>query len=128
MRSLLRPGGCVAVKECHFTSSRYNEQLTRANVFNHEIFGLTGSYRTLADELTQIDKSGLEMRVIHQIDLENYRRTADRWLANMHEHKEQLVELVGADYYRRFRTYLKLVRKTWNGTKMTLDITVSYKV
>jgi hypothetical protein len=39
-----------------------------------------------------------------------------------------LVELVGADYYRRFRTYLKLVRKTWNGTKMTLDITVSYKV
>jgi hypothetical protein len=38
------------------------------------------------------------------------------------------VALVGEDYYRRFRTYLKLVRKTWNGTKMTLDAVVSYKV
>ena len=126
--ALLRPGGCLLVKECHFTNSRYHEHLTRANVFNHEIFGLTGSYRTLADELTQLDKSGLELRVVHQIDLENYRRTTDRWLSNMHQHKEQLVAIVGADYYRRFRTYLKLVRKTWNGTKMTLDVVVSYKV
>ena len=126
--SLLRPGGCLLVKECHFTSSRYNQQLTRANVFNHEIFGLTGSYRTLADELMLLDQSGLELRVVHQIDLENYRRTTDRWLANMHQHKEQLVAIVGEDYYRRFRTYLKLVRKTWNGTKMTVDAVVSYKV
>lgn len=127
-RSLLRPGGCLAAKECHFTSSRYNQQLTRANVFNHEIFGLTGSYRTLADELTLLDQSGLELRTIHQIDLENYRRTTDRWLANMHQHKEQLQALVGEDYYRQFRTYLKLVRKTWNSTKMTVDIVVSYNV
>ncbi len=128
MRSLLRPGGCLLVKECHFTSSRYNQQLTRANVFNHEIFGLTGSYRTLADELTLLDKSGLELRVVHQIDLANYRRTSDQWLANMHAHKAELVALVGEDFYRKFRTYLKLVRKTWSGTKMTLDIVVSYKV
>ena len=128
VHSLLRPGGCMLNKECHFTSSRYNQHLTRANVFNHEIFGLTGSYRTLADELMLVDQNGFETRIIHQIDLENYRRTADRWLSNMYQHREQLVALVGDDYYRRFRTYLKLVRKTWNGTKMTLDAVVSYKV
>lgn len=128
VHSLLRPAGRMLHKECHFTSSNYNRQLTRANVFHHEIFGLTGSYRTLADELTLIDQNNFEVRTIHQIDLEHYRRTADRWLSNMHEHKEQLQALVGEEYYRQFRAYLKIVRRTFSGTKMTLDAIVSHKI
>jgi cyclopropane-fatty-acyl-phospholipid synthase len=128
MHSLLRSGGCMLNKECHFTSSRYSQQLTRANVFHHEIFGLTGSYRTLADELTLVDQHAFEVRTIHQIDLEHYRRTADRWLSNMYQHRDELQALVGEAYYRQFRAYLKLVRRTFSGTKMTLDAIVSYKI
>jgi cyclopropane-fatty-acyl-phospholipid synthase len=128
VHSLLRPGGCMLNKECHFTNSRYNRELTRANVFNHEIFGLTGGYRTLADELTLVDQNNFEVRAIHQIDLEHYRRTADRWLSNMYEHRAELQALVGEEYYRQFRAYLKLVRRTFSGTKMTLDAILSYKI
>lgn len=126
--ALLRPGGRMLNKECHFTSSRYNQYLTRANVHNYEIFGLTGGYRTLADELTLVDQNNFEVQTIHQIDLENYRRTADSWLNNMFQHKERLQEIVGAEYYRQFRAYLKLVRRTFSGTKMTLDIVVAHKI
>ncbi|HEX6290001.1 MAG TPA: class I SAM-dependent methyltransferase [Herpetosiphonaceae bacterium] len=128
IHSLLRPGGVMLNKECHFTSSRYNQKLTRANVFHHEIFGLTGSYRTLADELTLVDQNNFEVRTIHQIDLEHYRKTADRWLSNMHQHKQELQALVGEEYYRQFRAYLKIVRRTFSGTKMTLDVIVSHKI
>lgn len=128
VHSLLKPGGRMVNKECHFTNSRYHQQLTRANVHNYEIFGLTGGYRTLADELTLVDQNNFEVQAIHQIDLAHYRRTADSWLSNMYQHRERLQELVGEEYYRQFRAYLKLVRRTFSGTKMTLDMVVAHKI
>ena len=125
--ALLRPGGRFLNKELHFRSSRY-KQITRADVFVNEIYGLTGNYRTLADELQLLDANGFALDVVHQIPMPHYQRTLDRWLANMYEHRERLQELVGEEHYRHFRTYLRIAHRIMNGRTMTLDVVKSSKL
>ena len=125
--ALLHPGGRFVNKELHFTSSRH-KQLSRGDVFLNEIYGLTGNYRTLAEELTLLDETGFELQTVHQIPREHYQKTAERWQANMYQHKQRVQELVGAEYYRQFRTYLKLVGKLTRGHQMSLDVVVSSKL
>jgi len=127
VHSLLRPGGCVLDKELHYSTSRY-KQLSRADVFINEIYGLTGNYRTLGEELTMLDQHGFALRAVQQIPLDNYKRTAERWLANMHEHREALQRAVGVEHYRRFRTYLKLVQRIMSGRTMSMDVIVATKL
>ena len=125
--ALLRPGGRVLNKELHFTHSRY-KQLSRAATFIHEIYGLTGNYRTLGEELTLLDENNFAPQIVHQIPQEHYRKTAARWLANMYQHKEELQALVGAESYRRFRIYLKIVHKLFTRRTMTIDVIVAAKL
>jgi len=125
--ALLKPGGCLLNKELHYTNSRHQE-LSRADVFVNEIYGLTGNYRTLGEELVLLDRAGFAQRDIRQLAMSNYHQTADHWLSNMRAHREELRELVGVDYYRRFRTYLKIVRKMTSLGTMTMDVVASFKV
>lgn len=126
-RALLRDGGRMLNKELHFTHRRYS-QMDRLIDFVNAIFGSTGNYRTLADDLSFLAQVDFEVRHVSQMPIENYRRTADRWLSNMYEHREELVALVGAQHYRRFRTYLKLVRRVFDTTTMTMDVIVAHKM
>lgn len=125
--SLLQPGGHFLNKELHFTNSRY-KTLSRAATFIHELYGLTGYYRTLGEELVTLDRNGFSQDVVHQIPREQYRRTAEDWLANMRAHEEELRDLVGEEYFRRFRIYLKLVRKLFTMRTMTIDVVSSVKL
>lgn len=125
--ALLKPRGAFVNKELHFSSSQY-KILGRGDVFLNEIYGLTGNYRTLAEELTMLDAAGFELEGAYPMAKQHYRTQAERWQANMHAHREQLRQLVGDDYYRQFRTYLKLVGKIFSGRQMTLDIVVSRKI
>lgn len=122
--SLLRPGGRMLNKELHFTSTRWME-VTPAMVFVNEIYGETGNYRTLHEELALVDRAGFTLQHVHQIGMENYVRTAGRWLENMNAHRWELEELVGAQYYKRFRTYLRIARRIFGGPSMTLDVVSS---
>lgn len=125
--ALLRDGGRMLNKELHFTHPRYS-QVDRLIDFVNRIFGSTGNYRTLADDLSFLAQVDFEVRRVHQMSIENYRRTADRWLSNMYEHRDELISLVGAEHYRRFRTYLKLVRRVFDTTTMTMDVIVAHKM
>ncbi len=123
---LLRPGGRMVNKELHLAHGRYSE-MTRAMSFINEIFGSTGSYRTLAEELTLVGDAGFDVRTIRQMSCLEYQKTVDHWLANMKEHRSRLEELVGVATFRRFQTYLHLCHYIHGGTRMTLDIVVSHK-
>ena len=125
--SVLRDGGRMLNKELHFTHRKYSE-VTRAMSLVNEIYGSTGNYRTLAQELTIAGDAGFEIEKIAQIPLSNYCRTLDYWLENMETYKGELEALVSPEYYRRFRTYLKIVRRSHTGHTMTLDVVVSHKV
>ncbi len=123
-RGLLKPGGRMLNKELHFASSRFM-QVTRGMVFINKLAGETGYYRTLHDELNLLDRAGFDIVRIEQMALSDYQRTLDGWLANMRESQEQLEALVGAEDVRRFRTYLKVSRKSHGGPSMTLDLVLA---
>jgi Cyclopropane fatty acid synthase and related methyltransferases len=124
--SLLREGGRMVNKELHFTHPRYS-RMTRGLSLINEIYGSTGNYRALAEELALANAAGFEVHAIHQLSLEHYRKTMGHWTANMHAHKAELEAMVGADYYRRFRGYLKMCQRIFTDTTMTLDVVVSRK-
>ena len=57
--------------------------MTRAMSFINEIFGSTGNYRTLAEELTLANEAGFDVAAIRQMPLLEYQKTVDSWMANM---------------------------------------------
>lgn len=122
---LLRPGGRMLNKELHFASSAFN-QTTRTAVFVNAIYGETGNYRTLHEELALLDQAGFVLDRIEQLSGKNYQQTLDSWLSNMQSGREELEGLVGRDYYRRFRTYLKLAKQI-AAQLMTIDVVVGRK-
>jgi cyclopropane fatty-acyl-phospholipid synthase-like methyltransferase len=113
-------------KELHFTHSDYC-RIQRGMAAINEIFGCTGNYRTLAEELSLLDQTGFETQAIQQLPRSHYQRTIDRWLSNMCQHRDELQTLVGVEYYQRFRCYLRLARGLVNSRRGTVDIVVARK-
>jgi cyclopropane-fatty-acyl-phospholipid synthase len=126
VRDLLAPGGRMLNKELHYVHRRYAE-MTRAMSFINEIYGSTGNYRTLADELVLVGEAGFDIELVEQLPLEHYQRTVDHWLANLKANRERLEDLVGRATYRRFLTYLRLAHHIIPTSRMTLDIVVARK-
>ena len=123
---LLHPGGLMVNKELHFTHPRYSE-MTRGLSLINEIYGSTGNYRPLAEELALSNAAGFEVQTVHQIPLEHYRKTMARWGENMMQHRAELENMVGRDYFQQFRKYLKICHHIFGEKTMTLDIIVSRK-
>ena len=119
--ALLRPGGRMANKELHFVHPKY-QRMTRGGAFVNKIYGSTGNYRTLAEELNLLYDAGFELDAVHEIPRAHYYKTLERWMTNQHEHHDELVDLVGEQYYREFRMYLRLARQVIGN--MTLDVVV----
>ncbi len=128
VRSWLHDGGRMLNKELHFTHPRYTRDLTRIQSFVNEIYGATGNYRVLAQELTLLEQADFELERLVEIPPEHYMKTVDRWISNMRQHKEELVSLVGREYYRRFLTYLTITRRyIVTGETMGLHVVVGRK-
>lgn len=123
VKTLLKPGGRMLNKELHLASSTFTD-VNRASVFVNEIYGETGNYRTLHEELSLADEAGFIQESVTQIDKSNYRMTLDSWEQNLLRHRVELDELVGPEYVRRFRTYLKIAKMIVQRV-MTLDVVVS---
>jgi cyclopropane fatty-acyl-phospholipid synthase-like methyltransferase len=124
---LLKPGGMMVNKEGHFTRKEYLTSLSRGEVFVNEIYGFTGNYRTVWEELQMIDEAGFQLSWHHQIDRSHYRKTFDSWLSNMFKNKDRMIEVSSEEDYKRFRIYVKLVRQGFNSTVPTVDIIAARK-
>jgi cyclopropane-fatty-acyl-phospholipid synthase len=124
--SLLRPGGLMLNKEVHYAHRRYAE-LTRAMVFVNEIYGFTGNYRTLADELTLVGEAGFDVRRVESLSTAHYVRTVDQWSANLKNNRARLEGIVGREMFRRFQVYLALGHHSLKGSRVTLDVVVAQK-
>jgi cyclopropane-fatty-acyl-phospholipid synthase len=120
---LLRPGGVMVNKELHHLHPRH-AVLERGGEFISQIYGDTGNYRTLAEELELGYEAGFEMTV-HHIPRRNYESTIDHWQSNMYQHRERIKQLLGDEGYKNWRIYLKLARRVQKN--MTLDYVVGRK-
>lgn len=121
--SLLRPGGVMVNKEFHYTRSAYKAP-SRGEIFMNEIYGFTGNYRMLHEELCLMDEAGFDVVSTDTLPPYHYQKTMDRWLTNMHENRARLIDLVGLEVYNRFRIYIKLGRRALNTPVPTMDIVV----
>ncbi len=126
VHDLLHDGGRMLNKELHLTHRKYT-QLSRAGAFVNEIYGSTGNYRTLAEELTLAGEADFEVQAVHHMPRFHYQRTSERWISNMQQHKKELVTLVGPEHYRRFLTYLKIARQGHSRGMFTLDVVVCHR-
>jgi len=117
----LKPGGVMINKELHLKHPRH-AKLDRGGEFVSQIYGDTGNYRTLAEELRLANDAGFDIERVHHIERRHYETTIDHWLANMHKHSDQLKEMVGDQHYRDFRVYLRLARHIQRN--VTLDVVV----
>jgi cyclopropane-fatty-acyl-phospholipid synthase len=124
----LRPGGLMVNKELHYTYSKFAD-MSRAMEHVNSIFGYTGNYRLLAEELQMMNDNGFELINIHNIPLApDYHRTLDVWLGNMSAHREEMIKASSKDFYDAFRKYLRIVRMTFKQTNaMLLDVITGKK-
>lgn len=121
IRLLLRPNGILVTKEAHFASSAYMAG-NRLMVFINEIFGESGHYVTLHEELRQLDAAGWAVTRIASLPATDYTTTARHWALNLEQHRAELEPLVGPETFRRFRTYLRLVQRLFSSGTMTVDV------
>jgi cyclopropane-fatty-acyl-phospholipid synthase len=119
----LNETGVMVNKELHLKHPRH-ALLERGGEFVSQIYGDTGNYRTLAEELSMGYDAGFEMSV-HHIPQRQYEISIDHWLANMYANQARIKKLVGDEHYRNFRVYLKLARRIQRN--MTLDYVVGRK-
>jgi cyclopropane-fatty-acyl-phospholipid synthase len=127
VHSLLHDGGWMLNKELHNVHPDYGK-INRTTAHINEIYGQTGNYRSLGEELTLANNAGFEVQSIVQFPREQYLKTTGSWIANMDQHKSALVELVGADYYKQFLVYLKIVYRIFTGEKLTIDTILTRKM
>ncbi|HEU5323398.1 MAG TPA: class I SAM-dependent methyltransferase [Methylomirabilota bacterium] len=125
--ALLRPAGRLVNKELHFTHPSY-ARLTRSTYLIQQIYGYTGNYRTLADELGRLHDAGFETAHVESLPHRHYGMTMKHWLANLHAHREELVHLVGPAFYLRFRKYLKVARMWVTSRTCSTDVVVAHKL
>jgi cyclopropane-fatty-acyl-phospholipid synthase len=119
----LVPDGRMVNKELHHKHPKH-AILERGGEFISQIYGDTGNYRLLSEELQLGYDAGFEMTV-HHIPAWHYEKTIDRWQSNMYEHRERIKELLGDEGYKNWRIYLKLARRIQKN--MTLDYVVGQK-
>jgi cyclopropane-fatty-acyl-phospholipid synthase len=124
---VLKPGGMNVHKELHLSRAEY-AKLGPLSEHVHQIYGYTGNYRPLYEEMRWLDETGFLLTNIYQISMINYHQTLDVWLRNMFEHRERLKQLTSPEFYRDFRIYLKAVRHIFTNTEiLTADIVASRK-
>ncbi len=125
--SWLKLGGRMVHKELHFTHKAHTLfGRTGANV--HQIFGFSGNYRLLYEELQMVNDAGFELAAVTQIPMANYCQTMDFWLNNLFVNREAVKALVGDQVYSDFRKYLKICRWAFGTTACSLDVIASTKI
>lgn len=123
----LTPGGRMVHKELHFTHKAHTV-FGRTGETVHNIFGFSGNYRLLCEELQMVNDAGFELSSVHQIPMPDYCRTMDYWLNNLFVNRAHIKEIVGDEVYSEFRKYLKICRWAFGTTACSLDVIASTKI
>lgn len=102
--------GVMVHKEVHFTHPSYGAHMDRLAVLANDIFGGTGNYRTLAEELDLTHRAGFHIESVLELPRSDYALTARSWSENLRRHESEMVELVGAERYLHFLKWVAWVQ------------------
>ncbi len=120
--SMLRPGGMMVNKEVHFNRKSELQNLKRGDAFVNQIYGFTGNYHTLYEELEMVDRAGFYLYQHFQLSRDDYPKTLSRWIDNMYANRERMIEVSDKKTWQDFRKYLRLARMMFFQPGSTVDI------
>jgi cyclopropane-fatty-acyl-phospholipid synthase len=123
---LLKQGRMMVHKELHLTHSSYSALGPMGQHVN-KVYGYTGNYRTLQEELQLVDANGFELTHIFDLPIEQYNITMDEWLSNLFKARQRLKAITSEQAYKDYRGYLKAYRYIFTTGHLRLDIVASRK-
>lgn len=106
----LKDDGVMVHKEVHFTHPSYGTHMDRLAVLANDIFGGTGNYRTLAEELDLTHRAGFHVESVLELPRSDYALTARSWSENLRRQESELVALVGPERYLHFLKWVAWVQ------------------
>lgn len=118
----LADGGVMVHKEVHFTHPGYGDHMDRLAVLANDIFGGTGNYRTLAEELDLHHRAGFHVDSVLEIPRSDYALTARSWYENLRRREHEMVALVGPERYLQFLKWIAWVQLGPGGQSQDLPI------
>jgi cyclopropane-fatty-acyl-phospholipid synthase len=125
---VLKPGGMMVHKELHLTRAE-NAALGPASEHVHKLYGYTGNYRPLYQELQLLDQTNFLLTDVFQMSMDHYQKTLDVWLKNLFDNRARLKDITSPTFYKDFRAYLKAVRMIFTRTELlSCDIYAARKV
>ncbi len=120
--AMLRSGGMMVNKEVHFNRKADLQNLTRGDAFVNQIYGFTGNYHTLYEELEMLDQANFYMYHHFQLSRDDYPKTLSRWIDNMFMNQEQMIAVTDQKTWQDFRKYLRLARMMFFQPGSSVDI------
>jgi cyclopropane-fatty-acyl-phospholipid synthase len=107
-RMLLGKGGILVNKELHLADARFKDWSGPVGRHVNGIFGYTGNYRLVDEEIAEAMRAGLEMLERVDIDVVNYKKTIqDVWIPNLKRNKSRLISLTSEETVEEFYKYLR---------------------
>lgn len=125
---VLKPDGVMVHKELHWTHSSHADFTPRLIQHINKVYGYTGNYRTLHEELKLLDDKNFELKEIFEIPLEHYRKTMGIWLENLFENRQHLKAITSPQIYKDFRLYIKGYIHGFRLERVGLYIVTSRKI
>jgi cyclopropane-fatty-acyl-phospholipid synthase len=125
---ILKPDSIMVHKELHQTRTDI-DPFGPAGKHVNKVFGYTGNYRPLYEELKLLDENNFSLKEIYQIPITHYIKTLDHWLDNMFENRAHLKKVASPDFYKDIRAYLKVARTIFSKLEyLGLHIVASRKI
>lgn len=125
---ILKQGGLMVHKELHQNRAE-TDPFGPAGKHVNKVFGYTGNYRPLYEELKLLDENNFNLKEVCQIPIDHYIKTIDHWLNNMFEYRDRLKEITSPDFYKDIRVYLTVARTIFRKLQyLGLHIVASRKV
>lgn len=126
---VLKPGSRMVHKELHFNHSRHKHALDALSQHINKVYGYTGNYRTLYDELELMDFNGFALKEIVDIPIVHYKKTiADYWLKACNDNRAALEAMTNEKHVKDFRIYLKGILKIFNADVFGLHMVTAQKI
>ncbi|BCE01299.1 SAM-dependent methyltransferase [Marinicellulosiphila megalodicopiae] len=111
-KTILNPEGILVNKELHFKHSIHKHSMDNLSAHINRMYGYSGNYRTLLDELSMIDHAGFQLEKIIDIPIEDYRYAIENhWIKNINRNKKHLEELTSKRHVYDIKLYLKGINK-----------------
>jgi cyclopropane fatty-acyl-phospholipid synthase-like methyltransferase len=91
-------------------------------VFINALFGGTGNYRSLGEELQLANNAGFSVEEVRQIPASEYVQTLRSWRSNLFRARRELIELVGTEVFTDFNRYLMLLELMVRGERRQMEL------